>query len=413
MKPAGAEFKLEIKMDKRIHINLIGNPTEDVKAVEAALRDDKNNKLHIYNYLSDFVADDQQFLNSQSINILNLEVDWEQTLDEVKQYTNLRDGRLLVIGPENTHAMRAAMRLDVHDYFSQPVDFEEVKMAVKEVSKKIAFTEPSEDKSLVTTIINTAGGSGGSFIATNIAHLLVTIHKQRVALLDMDLQFGSQSLNLDLTQQYGISDVLASVDKLDSVALPAYLAKHKSGIHVLGEKLEDIVIPGEIPPENIEKLITLCSKTFSHTIIDLPRQIDSLFAAVVAKSNRIVLVMQQTLAHVRDTKRLLTILLQEFEIPKEHITVIINRYDENHAISQKDIETTIGHPAAIKLPNDYERAVKATELAKPFVDSAPNTALAKGLVELSQKIVGNYAQKPEEAPLLKRAFGGLFSSKKS
>lgn len=399
-------------MDKRININLIGNPSDDVKSVEDSLRGRKSVKLHLFNYLSELINDDAHFLDPRSITILCLEDDWKEVLNSAKEYTNLTDGRLLVIGPENTQAMRAAMRLDVHDYFSNPVDLDELSNAITELTNKLQQIDASKEHALVTTVINTAGGSGGSFISTNMAHLLTTEHKQNVALLDMDLQFGSQSLNLDLSQQYGISDVLANVDKLDSVALPAYFSKHKSGVQVMGEKLEDIVIPGELPPENIEKFVSLCSKTFNHTIIDLPRQIDTLFAAVVARSHRIVLVMQQTLAHVRDTKRLLTILLQEFEIPKDHIIVLINRYDENHAISQADIENTIGHTTGIKLPNDYERAVKATELAKPFVESAPNTPLAKGLVELAQKIAGNYKAEEKEKPLLKRAFGGIFGSKK-
>lgn len=401
-------------MEKRISINLVGNPSNDIKSVEDLLRENKNAKVHLYNYLADLIADDEQLLNPRSISILQLEDDWKETLNTVKQYHNLTDGRLLVIGPDNTQAMRGAMRLDAHDYFSQPVNINEISNAVAELFEKVNQLEDDVEQSLVTTIINTAGGSGGSFITTNIAHLLATAHQQKVALLDMDVQFGSQSLNLDLNLQYGISDVLAGIDKLDNVALPSYLAKHKSGIHVLGEKLEDIVIPSEIPPENIEKLITLCNQTFQHTIIDLPRQIDSLFAAVVAKSQRIILVMQQTLAHVRDTKRILTILMQEFEIPKEYITVIVNRYDDKHAISIKDIETTIGHHASIQLPNDYDRAVKATELAKPFVESAPNTALAKGLQELAQKLLGK-SEIPvtEDSTLIKRALGGLFSNKKA
>ncbi|MDX1812917.1 MAG: hypothetical protein R3240_13255 [Gammaproteobacteria bacterium] len=399
-------------MDERIKVNLIGNPTDDLKIVENSLREDSQYKLRVYNYISDLVSDDKRFLNPRAITIINLEDNWKEVLESAREYHALTDGRLVVVGPENMQAMRASMRLNVHDYFARPLDLDEFNASLKELGERLSKIETEESTSLVTSIINTAGGSGGSFISTNLAHLLATEHKQSVALLDMDVQFGSQALNLDLALQYGISDVLASVDKLDSVALPAYLAKHKSGVHVLGEKLEDIVIPGEIPPENVEKFIQLCSNTFSHTIIDLPRQIDSLFAAVVAKSQRIVLVMQQSLAHVRDTKRILSILLQEFEIPKEHITVLVNRYDEKHAIAIADIESTINHPASIKLPNDYQNAMKATELAKPLVETAPNSALAKGLVELTNKIIGNNFSEGEEKPLIKRAFGGLFSSKK-
>ncbi len=399
-------------MEKRINVNLVGNQTDDITSLENALRDNNNIETYFYSEISDYVSDAKNFSNPRSITILNLTTDWQETLDNIKQYSNLTNGSLLVVGPENTQAMRATLRLNAHDYFSNPINTTEISEAIEELTQKLSKSNVEETKPQVATIINTEGGSGSSFIATNIAHLLATAHLQKVALLDMDVQFGSQSLNLDLAQQYGISDVLSSIGKLDSIALPSYMAKHKSGVHVLGEKLEDIVIPSEIPPENIEKLITLCSQTFTHTIIDLPRQIDSLFATVVTKSDRVVLVMQQTLAHVRDTKRLLTILTQEFEVPKNQITLIVNRHDEKHAISKKDIENTVGHPTAFILPNDYERAVKATELAKPFVDSAPNTPLAKGLQELSLKILGDNHPKKANTPAEKFSWGGLFGGKK-
>lgn len=398
-------------MDNVININLIGNPTDEFKSVEASLREKNHFKLHLFNYLADFVSDDK-FLDARAVTILCLEDDWKDVLHSAREHKNLTNGNMLVIGPENTQAMRAAMRLGVHDYFSLPVENEELIHAIDEVADILSSVENVQQFSQVTTIINTAGGSGGSFISTNLAHILATENKQQVALLDMDVQFGSQALNLDLTCQYGITDVLASTSKLDSIALPAYFAKHKSGVLVMGEKLEDIVIPSEIPAENVEKFIDLCHRTFPHTVIDLPRQIDSLFAAVVAKSQRIVLVMQQTLAHVRDTKRLLTILSQEFEISKDNINVIVNRFDEGHAISQSDIDNTIGHKVDLTLPNDYARAVKATELAQPFVESAPTSPLAKGLIELASKISGRELTMSSDKSSIKKTLGGLFGSKK-
>ena len=160
-------------------------------------------------------------------------------------------------------------------------------------------------------------------------------------------------------------------------------------------------------PEKIEKLISLSSEAFDHTVIDLPRQIDAMFASTVVKSSRIILVMQQTLAHVRDTKRLLPILTQEFEVPKEHITVILNRYEAEHAITIKDIEKTINHRPLIVLPNDYKRAVKAVEVAKPFVDFAPKTSLAKAFTEITQDLTGAPKEEKEKVTFFKRAVAAI------
>jgi len=221
------------------------------------------------------------------------------------------------------------------------------------------------------------------------------------------VQFGSHALNLDLSLKYGLTEVLDSVEKLDETTLPSLFSKHSSGLHVLGEKLDELVLPHELSPERIEKLVDMTSKSFDHTVIDLPRQIDSMFAATVVKSSRVILVMQQTLAHVRDTKRLLTILTQEFSVPKEHITVILNRYEPEHAITIKDIEATIDHRPLIVLLNDYKRAVKAVEVAKPFVEFAPKTPLAKAFTEITRDLTGAPKEAAAKVTFFKRAVAAL------
>jgi len=400
-------------MNAKTKLNFIGKETDTTNIVETAFRTKEEYEV-INNYTRN--ETDSNVVNfckidDSTINILSLSDAWQADLEEISKKCDLDKHPLLVFGPDDTKAMREAMRLGAIDYYSSPDQLveldEQLNQIIEQMAKDKTAEKPVEKQKLVTTVINTAGGAGGSFIASNIAHLFATQHQQKVALLDMDLQFGSHALNLDITLNYGLTEVLDNVSKLDATAIAGFFSKHKSGLHVLGEKLDDIVLPGELSPENIENLISLSSQTFDHTVIDLPRQIDSMFASTVAKSSRIILVMQQTLAHVRDTKRLLTILTQEFEIPHEHITVILNRYDEEHAITIKDIEQTINHRPVIVLPNDYKRAVKAVEAAKPFVDFAPTTPLAKAFTEVTQDLTG---APPEAAPkdtFFKRAITAL------
>lgn len=400
-------------------INFIGKETGTIKIIETALKTKEHYDV-ITNYIKN--ASNENVINfckadDSTIYILSLSDDWQDEINTINEQCELENQPILVFGPDNTKAMRAALRLGAEDYYSKPEQIVEIDTNISalvdqlSVAKKIAHKKIAEDSpKLVTTVINTEGGAGASFIAANIAHLFASQHKQHAALLDMDVQFGSHALNLDLSLKYGLTEVMESVDKLDISALPGLFSKHHSGLHVLGEKMDEIVLTNELSPDNIEKLIKLTSESFDHTVIDLPRQIDAMFAATVVKSTRIILVMQQTLAHVRDTKRLLTILTQEFEVPKEHINVILNRYDANHAITIKDIESTINHHPLIVLPNDYERAVKAVEVAKPFVEFAPAAPLAKAFKEVAQDLTGLPPEEDEKPTFFKRAVAAIVGS---
>ncbi len=396
-------------MPKTLRIQILGEGTADIRALESAL------KANGYHIASHFTAPGSNGLSSPEnapvaeVVILSLGRDWEAWLRAMSP-SRSPGPSLIVVGPkDNIQCMRSAMQIGARDYLSHPVVAEELHTLLATVGEQRTAGARSKTQQILT-VINTAGGSGASFVATNIAHIIAAKHKSSVALLDLDLQFGSLALNLDVKLQYGMSEVLAMTNKLDAMALPSYMSKHMSGLHILGEKLDHIVLPGEIPPESVERLLLLSTQSFDYTIVDMPRQIDPIFAAVAGRSSRFILVMQQTLAHVRDAKRLIDILRQDFEAPLERVMVIVNRYDDKMSIKMKDIEATLGHKPVAQLANEYQRAVAATEIAKPFVDFAPTSPVAKGL----QKLVTEICGEPEnvEKPAFQRTIERLFGGKK-
>lgn len=397
-------------MAKSLRLQILGEGTADIRVLEAAL---KTKGFEVSSHFTPAGSNGLSLPENAPVSdvvIVSLGRDWEGWLNAMRPNGNALGASLIVVGPkDNTQCMRSAMHIGARDYLSHPVLPEEFYTLLSNVGQQRASAE-QKNSPQITTVINTAGGSGASFMATNIAHIIAAKHKASVALLDLDLQFGSLALNLDVNLHYGMSEVLAMTSKIDALALPSYMSKHSSGLHILGEKLDHIVLPGEIPPESVERLLVLSTQAFEHTIVDMPRQIDPIFAAVATRSSRFILVMQQTLTHVRDAKRLITILRQDFETPLDRIMVIVNRYDEKLSIKMKDIEGTLGQKPVAQLANDYQRAVAATEIATPFVDFAPTSPLAKGL----QKLVSDIFGKPEgtEKPFFTRAMERLLGSKK-
>ncbi|HFE37299.1 MAG TPA: hypothetical protein ENK06_02615, partial [Gammaproteobacteria bacterium] len=195
-------------MSTNTKLHIIGKETGTIKIVEMALGTKKQ-----YDVLADYIkenpGDNVVNINksdNSGIYILSLSDNWQQEIETVSKTHNLASRPLLVFGPEDTKAMREAMRLGAEDYYSNPEQIVELDTALTSIVEQLSIakiaeeTKKKEEKPcLVTTVINTQGGSGASFIAANLAHLFASQHKHHTALLDMDVQFGSHALNLDVT----------------------------------------------------------------------------------------------------------------------------------------------------------------------------------------------------------------------
>ncbi len=315
---------------------------------------------------------------------------------------------LIVIGPANEpQTMRRAMQLGARDYLSPPLTSELLVGAIRQVlSERIISHAPGTGGKL-TAVITAKGGSGGSFVACNLAHIL-TVHRQRsVALIDMDLQFGALPLSLDLHSRDTLFDAIAAVDQLDPVALTGYMTKHESGLHVLGAISDQLAIPSEVSVEAVHRLLGLALQTYQHVVVDLPRQIDALTTMVLGAADHVLVVSQQSFSHLRDTKRMFELLQGYVGVPPERISLVVNRYVEKNPITTDDIRSAVRPQNLVLIPNDFVVATEAQNLGVPVYEGARNAALTRALCAISERIDAGVAaadtpSRPPERPV-KRA----------
>ena len=389
-------------MIKKAEILLTGKKSKEAGAIESFLHDQP--WFDIASEFGDVEASLSRLKHSDrktpDIVVIFLGENWQ---DELKAAADANNGNfdLIVMGPpDNAQIMRQAMKIGARDYMSRKVSHEELVETLREISRN-----RSNLKSVIS-VLNSKGGSGASFVAANLAHIMAARDKLNVALFDFDYQFGNQALNFNLEIEKGLSELLADVRSIDAVALKGYMVKHASGLYLLGDKLDPVTLPQDIRIDALDRVTDLLAQAFDQVIIDLPRQIDQLFLSVVSRSNRVILVMQQTLPHIMDTKRLLNILRYEFDVPREKITVLLNRYNEKSTLSIEKIEEAIGHSPLVLIPNDYKRVATVMDTATPLYEYAPTAPLTKALGALAFQLAGGEEDKSK--PFFKRAFPSLF-----
>jgi pilus assembly protein CpaE len=299
----------------------------------------------------------------------------------------------IIIGPaDNMKCIRLSMQAGVRDYLEEPLNEEELQASLDRICGDLSSSEAAQTSSatLMTAVVSTKGGCGASFLATNLAHVIASEDHGNVALLDLDLQFGSLAQYLDIKPKHGLVTALDMADQLDSTALNAYMAKHSSGLALMSPLDDEIILPRDIDSTRFGRILDLLNESYSRIVVDLPRQIDELSADIYERADHILLVTQQEFASVRDANRLRNLILSELSVPANRITVIINRYDKNSAVELGDISRSMGIDKKdfILIPNSYKSVAESINIGIPMLEHSPNSQVTKAIIAASHQLEG-------------------------
>lgn len=315
---------------------------------------------------------------------------------------------LIVLGaPSDNTVMRLAMQAGARDLLPLPLVEADLLAALKRIERDRHASKGYAEGSLIA-FMNAKGGCGATLLACNVAHVLTAVSRRRVTLIDMDLQFGAIPLYFDLFPKRGILHALENVLGMDELAFDGYLMPHSSGLKILGHASEDSLLTEPVSCQHAGQLVSLALRTSDHVVVDLPRRIDPLNVFLFERAHHIALVVQQSVATLRDAKRLLTSLRRDLGVSKERIVVILNRYEKNSSITVDDIRTTLGCGELALVPNDFATVSACIDTGAPLLEHARNAAVTRAVVALQSRLGGSQI---EQEGLFARAFSGILKSR--
>ncbi len=320
--------------------------------------------------------------------ILVISEAWQDELNEFADIPGHNRPPILIIGSDDQReAMRMAMRMGAKDFLSGPVDEQELLDAIKIIDNERGLSG-SQHSPKITVVMNAKGGSGATMLACNIATIMSQHLKSRTALVDLDVQFGTLPLYFDMMPKHSILDALEIIGSLDPIGLHGFMMSHPGGPRILGSKLEKVVLPDEVSADQLKLLLDMLQQDNDQIVVDVPRQIDHITTTLLERADRIIIVTQQTLTHIRDTVRLLGILKEELLIPDERILLVVNRYDKSSVVTVDDINKTIQSNSAILIPNDYKNAMQSENIGMPLYEYARNSLITTTLIEFTEQLLG-------------------------
>jgi pilus assembly protein CpaE len=307
---------------------------------------------------------------------------------------------LFVVGPPaNPEAMRLAIRSGAKDFLVEPLRPDDLVAALSHIGRE-PRRDPTRAGGAGDIVVGAAGGVGASFIACNLAHLTVAVADRSCLLLDLDLNYAPLAHFLDLQPERGLIEALGVVESLDEHALQGYVTKHRSGLHLMCSVPANVVLSRDVQTSRVEELLQLLTMEYQHVIVDSPHQIDTVNAALFGRARSVLVVLEQSVSHVKNAAHLLRILTKELGLPRDRIRIVLNRYSKRGTVQLDDVKRTLDVREVFAVPNHYQLSLNSIDTAKPLFDLDKDAAVVRALRELLIE-VGNLPR-PARSGLLSR-----------
>lgn len=313
-----------------------------------------------------------------------------------KILSEYRDCKFLAVSDDYTaNTVIKVMRTGVQEFVNYPVIKEDFFNAINRLKNSNPIIK--EKKSRVITVFSNKGGIGKTSIAVNTALELANITKEKIALVDLNLQMGDITTFLDIIPSFDISYIVKNLSKMNEDFLLNTLECYKdTNLFVLAEP-PNLEKAKQITSEQIMNLIKVLREAFSYIIIDASPSFDKKTISALDNSDLILLVTMVNLPAIRNCQRCLDI-FDKLGYNVNKTQIVLNRFMENDEIKVDDVENVLNRDIYWKIPNNYFAIMSAINKGIPVSIMQPESNIAKsyqGLaVKLSDNILKqNFAQK--------------------
>ena len=236
----------------------------------------------------------------------------------------------------------------------------------------------------VITVMSPKGGAGKTTVATNLATQLAALAPGRVAIVDLDLQFGDVASALGLGPQSTMADAARAEGKLDSTAIKVFLEPHPSGLYALAAP-HFPAEADEVSASTAGHIVDIVAGEFSFVVVDTGAGLDEYTLAAIERSDDLVLVCVTDVPSVRGMRKALDAIdLLGMTRPRRHL--VLNRSDDKVGLTAGDVEATIGLPVEASVPTSRAIQISINQ-GEPIVQSDPRSAPARALAALAARFV--------------------------
>ena len=313
----------------------------------------------------------------------------------------------MIAGSKDPDIILRALKAGAEDYIIFPFEQNALLNAVKTAVEK-GLRQKREGRLIVVS--GYKGGQGGTTLAVNLADHIHTLSGKRVLLVDFNFQTGDVSVFLDLTDSYTPLNFLNDMKRLDENLLFSSLIAHERGFYVISAS-EDMGEASKIEVEDINNIFQTLKNYMDYIIVDMGHGFTDKTVAVFDIADTILLLVQQAVPSVKSIKKLLD-LFHGVGYMEDKVKIIINRYEKNNVLGEKEIEELLGQKTYAVLSNDYLPANNSVNKGELISRNHEDSRINRDIEALAGLITNIKIKKPEaEKNIIKRLLLSIFKKR--
>lgn len=279
-----------------------------------------------------------------------------------------------------------AMRAGVREVLALPLDTPAFYKAIERT--KIRISGALNKNCKVISVIACKGGSGATFIATNLGYALAEVPHKKVLLIDLNPYFGDAALYVTEKKPIvTLSDVCAQIQRFDFSLLQTSLVHVTANYSILAAS-EDPAHATDIKPEHVDTILQLARNHYDYIILDVGRQIDAVTVHALDNSDLIYPVLQLVMPYIRDGRRLLDV-FRSLGYKRNKTQLIVNRYEKGGKLSLDDMLRALDEDIALTIPNNYLAVTDSINQGVPILKLTPSSSVAKSLAVVANKLANS------------------------
>src|SRR5215510_14972592 len=273
----------------------------------AAAEDRRLAKAHLSVHMGGIEAAIEAYHKAPTPNVIMLETEGHtDLLAGLDDLAGVCDPgtRVIVIGTANDITpYRELVRRGVNDYVIGPVEVLDV---VRSICSLFSASEAVTVGRMIA-VVGAKGGVGASTVAHNIAwHIARDIALDSVV-IDLDLAFGTASLDYNQDPVQGIANAVFSPERLDSSFMERLLAKCTDNLSLLAAPaaLDQVY---DFGADAFASIFDTLRMTTPCIVLDVPHQWTAWTRRALVGADDILIVAEPDLADMRNTKNLMNML---------------------------------------------------------------------------------------------------------
>jgi pilus assembly protein CpaE len=242
-------------------------------------------------------------------------------------------------------------------------------------------------------VLGPKGGTGKTITTANLA---VSLAKKghKVAVVDLDLQFGDVGLALGLTPDKTIYDLVKSGGSIDAEKVDAYLVAHSSGARVLMAPTRPDHA-SVVTVEFLREVYATLRSTHDYVIVDTPPGFTPEVIASIDSSSAVCVVGTLDSLSLKNTKLGLET-LELMGYSQDRIHLVLNRAGTRVGITEQDVASIIGRKPDVLVPSDRD-IPRLVNQGIPIVLDKEKSEAARALNALAAIIAHEGNEPPRKA----------------